>query len=154
MSLDKVFRIVIASDHAGFELKQKMVEFLHSKGHFVVDVGTHSADRTDYPDHAHRAVSEFFRQKMDLGILICGSGNGVNMAANKHEGIRSALAWNPEIAALAKQHNNANMIALPARYISNEEAFDIVTAFIDAKFEGGRHQIRVNKIDKLLPTTP
>lgn len=139
--------IIIASDHAGFSLKSAIVKHLHEAGYEVVDVGTHSDDRTDYPDHAHRAAEELLAKDGATGVLVCGSGNGVNMVANKHAGIRSALVWNQEIAELAKQHNNANMIALPARFIKTDDAISIVMTFLGAEFEGGRHEGRVSKID-------
>ena len=147
MESSKEVSLVIASDHAGYDLKKELLEYLVGKGFNVQDAGTDSNDRTDYPDHAHRAASMVQDGDADTGILICGSGNGVNMSANKHPGIRSALAWNPEIAALGKQHNNANMLAIPARFVSFEEAREIVDAFLGAHFEGGRHEARVNKID-------
>ena len=139
-------RIVLASDHAGFVMKSHLVSFLKSKGHEVLDVGTHSDERTDYPDHAHNAARAVLSGDADLGVLVCGSGNGVQMSANKHEGIRCGLAWTTEIAELARQHNDANMIALPARFIAEELASEIVEGFIGAEFEGGRHAQRVEKI--------
>jgi len=141
-------KLVIAADHAGFEVKEKLREHLAQRRLSVEDVGTFSAKRTDYPDHAHRAVSLITAGGAQLGVLVCGSGNGVNMAANKHTGIRSALAWVPEIAALARQHNDANVVAIPARFVTMETAIDIVDAFIGAEFEGGRHQKRVQKIEQ------
>ena len=135
--------VAIASDHAGFELKEKM------KSHFskinFQDFGTHSAESMDYPDVAHPLASFVEREKC-LGILICGSGNGVNITANKHQGIRSALCWTVEIASLAKQHNDANVIAIPARFVSVELALAMVDTFLSTSFEGGRHQTRVDKI--------
>lgn len=138
--------IPIGADHAGFILKGKIIQFLESKGYQVKDFGCFSEESIDYPDFAH-PVAEMVEQNIGtLGILICGSGNGINMTANKHKGIRSALCWNKEIAELARQHNDANIIALPARFISEEEALDIVDAFLGTAFEGGRHQRRVDKI--------
>lgn len=138
--------IPIGADHAGFILKGKIIQFLESKGYQVKDFGCFSEESIDYPDFAH-PVAEIVEQNIGtLGILICGSGNGINMTANKHKGIRSALCWNKEIAELARQHNDANIIALPARFISEEEALDIVDAFLGTAFEGGRHQRRVDKI--------
>lgn len=138
--------IPIGADHAGFILKGKIIQFLESKGYQVKDFGCFSEESIDYPDFAH-PVAEMVEQNTGmLGILICGSGNGINMTANKHKGIRSALCWNKEIAELARQHNDANIIALPARFISEEEALDIVDAFLGTAFEGGRHQRRVDKI--------
>jgi ribose 5-phosphate isomerase B len=138
--------IPIGADHAGFILKGKIIQFLESKGYQVKDFGCFSEESIDYPDFAH-PVAEMVEQNTGmLGILICGSGNGINMTANKHKGIRSALCWNKEIAELARQHNDANIIALPARFISEEEALDIVDTFLGTAFEGGRHQRRVDKI--------
>lgn len=138
--------IPIGCDHAGFELKEYLKEYLTEKGYEVKDYGTYSADSTDYPDYAH-AVSDFVENSEDiLGILICGSGNGISMTANKHQGIRCALCWETEIAELARLHNNANIIALPARFISREAAIEMVDTFFSTEFEGGRHANRVNKI--------
>jgi ribose 5-phosphate isomerase B len=140
-------QLYIGSDHAGFELKRLLLEHLRAKGHTVVDNGTNGPESVDYPDHAH-AVAEGVASDPDaLGIVVCGSGNGVNITANKHAGIRSALAWNKDVAALARQHNNANILALPARFITAEEAMASVDAFLSASFEGGRHQTRVAKIE-------
>lgn len=141
-------KLGIASDHAGFELKEKLKGHLRALGHELEDFGTHSLDSTDYPDYAHPLASSVENKKNDLGILICGSGNGVCMAANHHQGIRAALAWNEEVAALARQHNNANVLCLPARYISEKEAFSITDAYLKATFEGGRHERRVDKINQ------
>lgn len=138
--------IPIGCDHAGFELKEYLKEYLTEKGYEVKDYGTYSADSTDYPDYAH-TVSDFVENNEDiLGILICGSGNGISMTANKHQGIRCALCWETEIAELARLHNNANIIALPARFISKEAAIEMVDTFFSTEFEGGRHANRVNKI--------
>jgi ribose 5-phosphate isomerase B len=138
--------IPIGADHAGFNLKGKIIEFLESKGYQVEDFGCFSEESIDYPDFAH-PVAEMIEQNTGmLGILICGSGNGINMTANKHKEIRSALCWNAEIAALARQHNNANIVALPARFISEQEALEIVETFLGTAFEGGRHQRRIDKI--------
>lgn len=142
-------KLGIASDHAGFELKEKLKAHLTSLGHEIQDYGTHSLDSTDYPDYAHPLARSVENKKNDLGILICGSGNGVCMAANHHQGIRAALAWNEEVAALARQHNNANVLCLPARYVSEEEAFSITDAYLNASFEGGRHERRVDKISQV-----
>jgi ribose 5-phosphate isomerase B len=143
--------ILIGSDHAGFELKHKLKDHLRSLGHEVVDRGTHVSDSVDYPDFAHAVAEGVSAAIADLGIVICGSGNGVNITANKHTGIRSALAWTPEIATLARQHNNANVLALPARFVSSAEAIGIVDAFLEAEFQGGRHQLRVEKIEQGQP---
>ena len=139
-------KLAIASDHAGFDLKEKLKGYLSEKGHQLQDFGTHSADSVDYPDFAHPLASSVENGGNELGILICGSGNGVCMSANHHQGIRAALAWNAEVGALARQHNNANVLCLPARYLSEAEAKGICDAYLDAAFEGGRHETRVNKI--------
>jgi ribose 5-phosphate isomerase B len=140
-------KIVLANDHAGFELKTAVKKWLEENKYEVLDLGTYSEESVDYPDFAHKLATEVENSNGDEeGILICGSGNGVSMAANKHKGIRAALAWTPEIASLAKQHNNANVLSLPARFISESDALKIVKAFFDAKFEGGRHERRVEKI--------
>ncbi|MGE0567922.1 MAG: ribose 5-phosphate isomerase B [Bacteroidia bacterium] len=140
-------KIFIGSDHAGFELKEKIKTHLIALGIEVSDKGCFSEERADYPDFGHAVAIAVLENEKALGIVICGSGNGINMSVNKHKGIRGALCWNQEIAALAKQHNNANIIALPARYISEEEAKKCVDAFLNEKFEGGRHQSRIDKID-------
>ncbi len=139
-------KIAIASDHAGYTTKQALIEYLQKKGFEVKDFGTDSEESMDYPDVAHPLSLALSEGKHDLGITLCGSGNGINMTANKHSQIRSALCWLPEIAALAKQHNNANICAIPARFVSVQEAKDIVDAFLSAEFEGGRHQRRIDKI--------
>ena len=139
-------KIAIGADHAGFHLKEQIKKYLEEKGNTIQDFGCYSEERADYPDFAHPVAESIENGKNELGVLICGSGNGINMTANKHKGIRSALSWNPEVAALARQHNNANVIALPARFITDEEARMIVDAFFNASFEGGRHENRVNKI--------
>lgn len=140
--------IAIGSDHAGFRLKEQLVEHLRAAGHQVEDKGTFSEESTDYPDYAHAVARDVAEQRVEQGIVICGSGNGVNITANKHHGVRSALAWNKEVAELARQHNNANVLALPARYISREEAIAITDAFLGTDFEGGRHQRRVAAIEQ------
>ena len=139
--------ILIGSDHAGFELKHYLKEYLKQKGIEVTDKGTHVKDSVDYPDFAHAVATGVVQEHGSLGIIICGSGNGVNIAANRHAGIRSALAWDPEVALLARAHNNANVLALPARFITPQVALAIVDAFLSATFEGGRHQRRVEKIE-------
>lgn len=140
-------KVSIGSDHAGFDLKSELIKYLGSKGAQVIDKGCYSNDRADYPDHGHAVASSVSTGESNFGIVICGSGNGINMSVNKHKGIRSALCWMPEIATLAKQHNNANVIALPARYLNTEEAIACLEAFMNAEFEGGRHQGRIDKID-------
>ena len=143
-------RIAICNDHAGFELKNKVVEFLEGEGaEEIKDFGAYSSESSDYPDFAHPMASAIKRGEFDFGISICGSGNGISMVLNKHLGIRAALCWKPEIAALARQHNNANVLSLPARFITESEALDIIEVFFMSEFEGGRHQRRVEKIDKI-----
>jgi ribose 5-phosphate isomerase B len=138
--------IPIGADHAGFQLKELIRQYLIDLGYEVKDFGCFSEESIDYPDYAH-PVSEMVQANPEMrGILICGSGNGINMTANKHAGIRSALCWKKEIAELARLHNNANIIALPARFISFEEAKEMVEVFLTTDFEGGRHQKRVEKI--------
>lgn len=138
--------IAIGSDHAGFELKEQVIGYLKSKNVTVADKGCYSAERADYPDFGHAVANEVLSKNI-LGIVICGSGNGINMSVNKHKGIRGALCWNSEIAALARQHNDANVMALPARYMNIDEAKKCVDAFLNEKFEGGRHADRICKID-------
>lgn len=138
--------IPIGADHAGYKLKEQLIEYLQGKGYEMKDFGCFSEDSIDYPDFAHPVAEMVESNEGMLGILICGSGNGINMTANKHQGIRSALCWNNEIAALARQHNDANIIALPARFVSFEEAKEMVDTFLTTEFEGGRHQRRVDKI--------
>ncbi len=139
-------KIVIASDHAGFELKQIVIKELKNLGFDVDDKGCYSLDSVDYPDFAHKAADDVDKGIVKRGIVICGSGNGVNMTANKHQHVRSALCWNEEIARLARLHNDANVMALPARFISQEEALKCVHTFLNTGFEGGRHINRINKI--------
>jgi ribose 5-phosphate isomerase B len=143
-------KIVIASDHAGYELKEKVKEYLEKKGFEVQDFGTHSTESCDYPDYAHAAGSAVNKGDVKRGIVICGSGNGVSITVNKYPNVRCALSWTPEIAHLGRQHNNCNMIGLPARFISEETALQIVDEFLNTEFEGGRHERRVNKINQLL----
>jgi len=138
--------IQIGCDHAGFEMKQEIKKHLTAKGYEMEDFGCYSTDSIDYPDFGHPVASKVEENKGMLGILICGSGNGINMTANKHAGIRSALCWKPELASLARQHNDANIIALPARFVSVAEAIEMVDLFLATEFEGGRHANRVNKI--------
>lgn len=140
-------KIAIGSDHAGFELKEVLVSYLKTKNVEVVDKGCYSLERADYPDAAHAVATAVTSKEVSFGILMCGSGNGINMSANKHSGIRAALCWNSEISALARQHNDANILTLPARYISVEEAKKCVDAFLTEQFEGGRHADRIKKID-------
>lgn len=141
-------KLAIGSDHAGYELKAKLIEKLQKEGHEVKNFGTDTSDSVDYPDFGHPVALDVESGMADLGIVICGSGNGINMTVNKHRGIRSALAWNVELAELAKAHNNANVLALPARFIDEETAEKIVEAFLNTAFEGGRHERRVAKINE------
>lgn len=139
-------KIGIAADHAGFELKEKIKKHLENSGHTVNDFGTYSDKSTDYADYAHPLAESVEKFENNYGISICGSGNGINMTVNKHELIRSALCWNVEIAELARSHNDANICALPARFISPELAEKIVDTFLSTTFEGGRHKARIEKI--------
>ncbi|MDG1147421.1 MAG: ribose 5-phosphate isomerase B [Crocinitomicaceae bacterium] len=138
--------IPIGSDHAGFELKNKIIKHLEKKGYELKDFGCYSEESIDYPDFGHPVASLVEENEEMLGIIICGSGNGINMTANKHQKVRSALCWNTEIVQLAREHNNANILALPARFITEKEAIEMVEVFFSVQFEGGRHQKRVNKI--------
>ena len=138
--------IPIGADHAGFELKKAIIKHLKEKGYELEDFGCYSEESIDYPDYGHPVAEKVNSNTTTLGIVICGSGNGINMTVNKHQGVRGALCWGVEIAKLARQHNNANVLALPARYLSTEEALLIVDAFFETEFEGGRHERRVNKI--------
>ena len=138
--------IGIACDHAGYQMKEELKVFLSEQGYQVKDFGTNSEESMDYPDVAHPLANSVESGECEFGIALCGSGNGISMTLNKHQQIRAALCWNSELAALAKQHNNANILSLPARFISLEEAKNIVRSYIDATFEGGRHQRRVEKI--------
>ena len=139
-------KIAIGGDHAGFELKKEVINYLEENGHKLNDFGCNSAESVDYLDFAHSVAKSVESKEFDLGILICGSGNGINMAANKHQGIRSAICWEPELAKLARLHNNANILALPARFINKKKGIEIIEAFFSQEFEGGRHKNRVNKI--------
>ena len=142
----KVNKVAIGSDHAGFELKEAVKKHLESNNIEFKDFGPFSDDRADYPDFAHPVAHAVTENSVDLGILICGSGNGINMTANKHQDIRSALCWQEDIAEMARLHNNANIIALPARYMSEESALNCVDTFLKTEFVGGRHADRVAKI--------
>ena len=141
-----VKKVAIGCDHAGFPYRLPIIAYLEERGISVVDHGAYSAASVDYPDFAHRVAEDVLSGEVELGIVLCGSGNGVAMTVNKHQGIRGALCWIPEIASLARQHNDANILALPVRFIDETTALAIVSAFLDASFEGGRHQARVNKI--------
>lgn len=142
----KYTNVGLAADHAGFELKEIIKQYLIDKGLIVVDFGTNSIESVDYADFAHPLALAIEDKKLDLGFSVCGSGNGINMTVNKHMGIRAALCWTKEISELARSHNNANICSLPARFISVEEARDIVKAFLETNFDGGRHQKRIEKI--------
>jgi ribose 5-phosphate isomerase B len=141
-------KIVLACDHAGYEMKLKLIEYLSDKKIEVTDLGSHSAEPSDYPEFGHEIAKHLQHGKSDFGISLCGSGNGINMTANKYPQIRSALCWNIEIASLARKHNNANICALPARFITFAEARKIVDVFLNTSFEGGRHQRRIDKIPR------
>lgn len=139
-------KIIIASDHAGYQLKENIIK--HFAGDFEWEnLGTYSSESVDYPDYAHPLAEKIASGENKYGILICGTGNGIGMTANKHAGVRAALCWNVEIAALARQHNDANVLVLPARFITDEDAFNVVKTFFSTAFEGGRHQRRVEKIN-------
>jgi ribose 5-phosphate isomerase B len=139
-------KISIGNDHAGPDYKHAIVEMLIAKGHEVTNYGTDTVDSVDYPDFAHKVATDVSEGKADFGIIICGSGNGIAMTANKHAKVRAALCWMKEIAALARQHNDANIISIPARYTSIQQAIEMVDTFLNTEFEGGRHQNRVDKI--------
>ncbi len=138
--------IPMACDHAGYELKEYLKKYLEEKGYEIKDFGTYSSDSVDYPDMIHPLAKEINEGVYEIGVIMCGSANGVSMVANKYPNVRCALCWEEEIAKLAKQHNNANIISLPARFISQEKASLILDAFLTTDFEGGRHQKRVDKI--------
>ena len=138
--------ISIGSDHAGFEYKQKLIEFMIGKGIQVIDHGTDSDRSADYPDHVHPVARDVEEEEATFGVVLCGSGNGVAMTANKHQNIRAALCWNRELAELGRRHNNANVLALPARFISYDLAQELFEVFISTPFEGGRHLRRVLKM--------
>ena len=141
-------KIAIGCDHAAFHLKEKLKAHLESKGYQIKDFGCYSEERVDYPDFAHPVANGVESREFDFGLLLCGSGNGINMTANKHKGIRSALCWAVEIAEMARLHNDANILTLPARYITEEEAKKCVDVFYSTAFEGGRHADRVKKISE------
>lgn len=139
-------KIAIGADHAGFEYKEHLIKWLDKKGYVTKDFGTYSSDSADYPDFAHPVANAVEKKEFDLGLLICGSGNGVAMTANKHQDIRAAICWKEELAELARTHNNANVLCIPSRHISLELAENIVDKFLHSVFEGGRHATRVDKI--------
>ena len=138
--------IAVGGDHAGYEYKAAVQEYLESKGHTVLNFGTNGPDSVDYPDFVHTAANAVENGQAELGLLFCGSGNGVAMTANKHQEIRCALAWDKDLARLAREHNNANMLAIPCRFVSEAHAIEMVDIFVNTGFEGGRHERRVAKI--------
>lgn len=139
-------KIAIGSDHAGFDYKEKIKEFLTGKGIEVQDFGAFSTSSVDYPDFAHPTALAVEKGEADFGILLCGSGQGVSITANKHQGVRCALCWNTDIARMTRLHNNSNIIALPARFVALDYALEMIEVFLNTEFEGGRHENRVNKI--------
>jgi ribose 5-phosphate isomerase B len=141
-------RIPIASDHAGFELKERLRASLSEMGYDVQDIGTHSTASTDYADYAHPLAQEVSSGEVERGVLLCGTGLGMSYTANRYPGVRAAVAWTPEVAALARKHNDANVLVLPARFVSDEDAVAILKAWLDTDFEGGRHTRRVEKIER------
>ena len=139
-------RFGVASDHAGYEIKEVAKAYLLSLGYEVKDYGTHSTESCDYPDYAHALAKGIETQEVDLGIAVCGSGEGICITLNKHAHVRAALCWRPALATLSRQHNNANVLCLPGRFVTEEEARNIIQAYLSAEFEGGRHLRRINKI--------
>ena len=139
-------KIALGGDHAGFLYKQELLTYLTQQGHEVKDFGPFSEQSCDYPDFVHPVATAVERAEFDFGVLLCGSGNGISMTANKHQGIRAALCWNEEVVSLARSHNNANILCMPARFISLDDAKKFTTTFLNTPFEGGRHQNRVQKI--------
>jgi len=138
--------IAIGNDHAGTEYKFKIIKYLENQGYTVLNFGTNTNDSMDYPDAIHPTADAVESGKAALGIILCGSGNGAQMTANKHQGIRAALCWNKELVELTRQHNNANILTIPARFVSLQQALSFVDIFLSTEFEGGRHENRVNKI--------
>jgi ribose 5-phosphate isomerase B len=138
--------IAIGNDHAGTQYKYEIIKLLENKGHKVLNFGTDTDESMDYPDSVHPVANAVENGEADFGITICGSGNGAQMAANKHQGIRAALCWNNELVALARAHNNANVLSIPARFVTAQQALDFVDIFLTTEFEGGRHQTRIDKI--------
>lgn len=139
-------KIAIGNDHAGTEYKNSIVTHLEKQGHIIVNCGTNSNDSVDYPDFAHVVSSKVNNTEVDLGILLCGTGNGVAITANKYAKVRAGLAWTKEIAAIIKQHNNANILVIPARFTAEQQMLEMVDSFLNTEFEGGRHQRRIDKI--------
>ena len=140
-------KIAIGNDHAGVGVKEKIQDHLQKKGHQVINKGYDGEESVDYPDFIHPVSKEIKEKKAEIGVIVCGSGNGAAMTANKHKGVRAAICWSEEIAALAKHHNNANIISIPSRFLNEKEIIKIIDVFIEAEFEGGRHERRVQKID-------
>lgn len=141
-------KIVIGSDHAGFELKEKIQQYLKSKNHDVTDFGCHDTQSVDYPDVIHPVAAEVSHGNAPVGIILCGSGNGAAITANKHKNVRCALCWNSELAELSRKHNDANVLSIPARFVSENTALSMVDSFLNTNFEGGRHLNRVHKIEQ------
>ena len=139
-------KIAVGADHAGYKYKAAIVHWLDRNGYEIVDFGTNSEESTDYPDHIHPVAEKVENGEVKAGIILCGSGNGAAMTANKHQGIRAALCWNNELASLARQHNDANILAIPSRFVNEAVALSMVQTFLETPFEGGRHQRRVDKI--------
>ncbi len=139
-------KIAIGNDHAGYEMKKIVVTWLKEQGHQIKNFGTDSSAPVDYPDYVHPVASAVEKGEFKFGILICGSGQGVSFTANKHQGIRAALCWNSEVSKLSRQHNDANILCLPGRFLNEQECVEIVKNFFETKFEGGRHQNRINKV--------
>jgi ribose 5-phosphate isomerase B len=144
--------IPIAADHAGFQLKQRLIQELKELGFEPLDLGTSSADSVDYPDYAHPVAEKVEQGEARRGILLCGTGLGMAYAANRHAGVRAAVAWNPEVAELARTHNDSNVLVVPARFVSEGEGVEILRRWLDTSFEGGRHSRRVEKIEKVTPS--
>jgi len=144
-------KIPIGADHAGFAMKQRLVAELKKLGYDPIDLGTNSPDSTDYPDYAHPVAHQVETGEAKRGILLCGTGLGMSYAANRHHGVRAAVVWTPEIAKLAREHNDSNVLVLPSRFVSDEESVAILKAWLDTPFEGGRHQRRVDKIETETP---
>ena len=140
-------KIAIGNDHAGVGVKEKIQDHLEKKGHQDINKGYDGEESVDYPDFIHPVSKEVKEKKAEIGVIVCGSGNGAAMTANKHKGVRAAICWSEEIAALAKHHNNANIISIPSRFLNEKEIIKIIDVFIEAEFEGGRHERRVKKID-------
>jgi len=138
--------LAIASDHAGYQMKLSIIKHLEEKGYEVIDFGTDSTEAVNYPDFGHPLAEAVESGRFSMGISLCGSGNGINMVSNKHQGIRGALCWNREISRMARSHNDANICSIPARYINLDTAMEIVDAFLETDYEGGRHDIRINNI--------